>query len=549
MTAAAIPTLEVTAEELLSLLEGVRSALGEEGYRKLEAAIQTLDFLERELKEKEAAVRHLKDLLFGSKTEKIENVFSAEETPPEAPGAESTDADAGGAESEKRKKKKPKGHGRNGAAAYTGAEKITVAHETLRPGDPCPEDDCKGKLYEQKKPGVLLRIVGEAPVKAKVYELQKLRCNLCLKVFTAQAPEGAGEKKYDETSAAMIALLKYGSGLPFNRLQRLEGNLGIPLAAQTQWDIVHRTAQVLEPAYEELIRIAAQGEVLHNDDTSMKILELMGKRRQNVFPEEDPEDRTGIFTSGIVSMSEEARIALFFTGSRHAGENLEAVLARRAADLSVPIQMCDALAQNVCGDFETIVANCLAHGRRQFVDVAVNFPQECRFVLETLGGVYRNDFVSKKLHMSPAERMKFHRKVSWPLMKELKKWLRRQLKEKLVEPNSALGKAITYMLKHWRKLTMFLRKPGAPLDNSLAERVLKKAILHRKNAMFYKTERGARVGDLFMSLIHTAELSGANPFDYLTEFQKHAEEVKERPGEWMPWNYRQKLEETAEVRS
>jgi hypothetical protein len=144
--------------------------------------------------------------------------------------------------------------------------------------------------------------------------------------------------------------------------------------------------------------------------------------------------------------------------------------------------------------------------------------------------------------MSREERMKFHRKVSWPLMKELKKWLRRQLREKLVEPNSGLGKAITYMLKHWRKLTMFLRKPGAPLDNNLAERVLKKAILHRKNALFYKTQRGARVGDLFMSLIHTAELCGASVFDYLTELQKHAKEVRERPGEWMPWNYRKRLE-------
>jgi hypothetical protein len=70
---------------------------------------------------------------------------------------------------------------------------------------------------------------------------------------------------------------------------------------------------------------------------------------------------------------------------------------------------------------------------------------------------------------------------------------------------------------------------------------LKKAILHRKNSLFYKTLNGARVGDLFMSLIHTCELNGANPFDYLTELQKHSGELTRNPAEWMPWNYRETL--------
>ena len=544
MSITRIQTLEVTMKELESILErSRREVLSEEDHQKLKAAVETLGFLVRELDQKDASVRHLRDLLFGTKTEKTENVF-----PQEKPGENAPEAEAGEESVCADEKKKRKGHGRNGADAYTGAEKIAVPHETLRPGDPCPKSRCKGKLYEQKKPGVLVRIVGEAPVQAKVYELQKLRCGLCGEMFTARPPDGVGEKKYDETSASMIGLLKYGSGLPFNRVQRLEGNLGIPLPAQTQWDIVHAASQLLDPAYKELVRLAAQGKVLHNDDTTMKILELMGKRRKKLFPAEAPGDRTGIFTSGIVSVDEDQRIALFFTGRRHAGENLETVLRQRASDLAAPIQMCDALAQNVAGDFETIVANCMAHGRRQFVDVAVNFPQECRFVLETLRDVYKNDDTAKKRAMSAEERMKFHREASWTLMKELRRWLKKQIREHLVEPNSGLGTAITYMLKHWKKLTMFLRKPGAPLDNNIAERVLKKAILHRKNALFYKTERGARVGDLFMSLIHTAELSGSNAFDYLTELQRNAKELKESPGEWMPWNYRQRLEPRADTR-
>jgi len=122
-----------------------------------------------------------------------------------------------------------------------------------------------------------------------------------------------------------------------------------------------------------------------------------------------------------------------------------------------------------------------------------------------------------------------------------------QFAERKVEPNSGLGKAIQYLLNHWRKLTLFLREPGAPLDNNVCERALKKAILHRKNALFYRTLNGARVGDLFMSLIHTAELCGANPFDYLTELLRHPRELAQSPASWMPWNYRENLAQAPDL--
>ena len=129
-------------------------------------------------------------------------------------------------------------------------------------------------------------------------------------------------------------------------------------------------------------------------------------------------------------------------------------------------------------------------------------------------------------------------------MKELQDWLKKQFDDHFVEPNSSLGQAISYMLNHWNKLTLFLRKAGAPLDNNVCERALKKAILHRKNALFFKTQNGARVGDLYMSLIYTCELCEANPFDYLTELQRNADEVDAHPELWMPWNYRQTLDPT-----
>jgi len=157
-------------------------------------------------------------------------------------------------------------------------------------------------------------------------------------------------------------------------------------------------------------------------------------------------------------------------------------------------------------------------------------------VLESLAEVYGYDAQAEERGLSPEERLRFHQELSGPVMERLHTWLRAQFAEKKVEPNSGLGSAITYCLKHWERLTLFLRQAGAPLDNNLVERALKKAVLHRKNSLFYKTENGATVGDLFMSLIHTCELNGAHPLDYLVELQKHVEEVAENPSAWMPWN-------------
>jgi transposase len=235
---------------------------------------------------------------------------------------------------------------------------------------------------------------------------------------------------------------------------------------------------------------------------------------------------------------------LFLTGRRHAGENLAAVLKQRASELDKPIQMCDALSRNMPEELDTILANCLAHGRRHFVEVSMNFPQQCLCVLEVLRDIYKNDAEAKNRGMSPEERLRFHQDQSGPKMDGLKTWLTEQIEQHKVEPNSGLGEAISYMLKHWKALTLFLREPGAPLDNNVVERALKRAILHRKNAYFYRTENGAHVGDLFMSLIHTCELNEVNPFEYLTQLQKHANELSPHPESWMPWNYRDILQST-----
>jgi transposase len=396
-----------------------------------------------------------------------------------------------------------------------------------------------------KEPATLVRITGMAPLQAKVFELARLRCNACNLVFTAPAPEGMGTAKYDETATAMVGLFKYGTGLPWNRLEHVQRWLGMPMPSTTQWELVRDAEPALAPVFAELIRQAAQGQVLHNDDTAMKVLELMDGATP--FTDEaktraaSDSDRTGVYTTGIVSRVGEHRAALFFTGPRHAGENLETVLKQRAAALGPPIQMSDALSHNTAGDFETIAASCLAHARRRFVDVVHDFPEECKFVLEELRMVYKHDGAAKKLRFTDEERLSYHQQLSQSVMDGLEAWMKKQLEDRLVEPNSGLGEAIQYMQKHWSKLTLFLREPGAPLDNNIVEAALKKVILHRKNSLFYRTMNGARVGDTFMSLIHSTELNGGDPFHYLVTLLRNAKSAAEQPAEWMPWTYSETL--------
>jgi hypothetical protein len=297
--------------------------------------------------------------------------------------------------------------------------------------------------------------------------------------------------------------------------------------------LINAAAPAPEAVYEALIQVAAQAPLLHNDDTPMRVQSL---RQQNAAaPRAD--GRTGIFTTNLLAQAHAQPVALFFTGTRHAGENLDQLLQRRAAGLAPPLQMCDALARNQPAENPTDRCFCLVHGRRNFVELLESFPAEGRRVIESLREVYRWDAQARTDQLSAPQRLALHQTHSGPVLAELQQWMRAQIQERKVEPNSSLGKAINYMLKHWLPLTRFLEVPGAPLDNNICERALKTAILHRKNSLSYKTERGARVGDVFMSLIHTCQLGQVNPFDYLTALVKNAQEVLLQPAKWLPWNY------------
>lgn len=532
-----IKIIQLDALAAGQLLKRIEPRIDPSDFQLIVGVFQSVPQLLEYLKDKDISIKKFQRMFFGEKTEKTARVLPQEhQHTPSAPDERQKSAP-------EEKKKRP-GHGRNGAKDYPGATTVNVPHPHLKAGDICP--GCKKcKVYLLKNPAIVLHIIAQPIFPATIYNMEQFRCGGCLQVFTAPTPPQAGQGKYDPSVGSQLAILDYDLGVPMHRIENLQTSFGVPLPAGTQWDLIKKTAQAVEPVFQELQRQAAQAGLFHSDDTHMQILDIRKEisAQTSTGTQDSEKKRTGIFTTGIVARTDSHDIVLYFTGRQHAGENLRDLLRQRSKELPPPILMCDALSRNVPAEFQVILSNCNSHGRRMFVDIAPSFPLECRRMLEDFKQIYHFDALARDAKLSHQARLEFHQANSGPIMETLQLWIQSQFDDKLVEPNSSLGKAFKYMLKHWQALTLFLRKPGAPLDNNLCERILKRAIRHRKNSMFYKTLASAHVGDVFMSIIQTCHSCVTNAFDYITTLVKNAERVKAQPALWMPWNFKTALQE------
>jgi hypothetical protein len=319
--------------------------------------------------------------------------------------------------------------------------------------------------------------------------------------------------------------------------------LGVPVPDATQWDQIEVVGDCAYTVFEQMEREAAQGELIFQDDTAVRILSLMQENRVLLEQAEaqgwsSPKERTGMHTTALAVQVGDHTAILYYSSRRHAGENLQALLDKREAGLAKPLARSDALSSNeVAAESLLIRCHCLAHGRRQFSDLADVFPQECKVVLDVISQVFDHDEQARADGLSPEARLAYHQTYSQPLMDELKAWLAKQIDERLVEPHSSLGKAISYMRRHWETLTRFLSMPGAPLDNNLAERVLKLFIRQRKNSLFYQNEHSAYIASVLTSLIATSLYAGVNAVEYLVALQDNRREVCSDPAAWLPWAY------------
>jgi transposase len=536
---------QADGEALIERLEG--DALTVDDRRVLVQVLRLHFWMLFALQEAKISLKRLRMLLFGKRPKTLEEPPSGESSASgggsETRSEESSQA-AGDAVENHANGRDPSaggrrpGHGRQGAKAYGGAERVMCRHAALAVGERCPVCG-QGWLY-QLPPGVEMRIDGNALLSAVRYELEKLRCSACGQVFTAVLPDKAGQGKYSPRARAVLALGRYYLGVPLYRLEGYQAMVEVPVSDATQWDQIEALADCAYPVFEHLKALAAQGELIYQDDTPVRILSLIKENRQAEAQANDPSQpsgRTGMYTTGLVVQHGERTICLYVAGRAHAGENLEVLLAQREAGRAKPLVMSDALSRNEAEEGALIRCHCLAHGRRKFAELEEVFPQECAEVIDALKHVFDHEAEAREQQMSARERLTYHQHYSGPIMDGLKHWLEKQGKDRTVEPNSSLGKAVSYLLGHWQTLTRFLQVEGAPLDNNAVERALKLCIRQRKNSLFYATEHSAYIASLLTSLIATCLHAGVNTLEYLVALQEHRAEVFGDPAAWLPWNY------------
>jgi len=436
-----------------------------------------------------------------------------------------------------------KGHGRNGADAYSGADVVEVEHPELNPGDICPAEVCDGRLYEMSEPGTLVRVTGAPLARATRYNMQKLRCAICEVIYTAPLPKGVSDKKYDANFIAMLMINKYFMSVPLYRQDRLQNHLGIPLPASTQWDIMVAHKPMLEALYKALALDAANGVALCYDDTSVKI---MSEIKAAKLAEKGEKSQHTCFTTGIVSLHEDHRSYVYITDNRTAGKCVAEIMALRNTDLDPPIMMCDALSANIpqgISDDLYTLCFCLVHARRQFYELPNGYDDVADKVIGLIGTIYDHEAHTKGF--SSDKRLTYHQEKSTPIMAELKAYLEEQQSE--FEPNSVAGKAIVYILKRWTELSQFLRHAHAPLDTNIVERALKLVIQVRKSSMFYKTLSSAAFASYVQSALYSAAQNEINPCEYMCALIDNEKVVIQNPSDWLPWCYQETLKQSLEA--
>ncbi|CZH83719.1 IS66 family transposase [Legionella pneumophila] len=525
--------IEKSQEDVDQIIALVRSSNLPEGTKTFViGCINLATWIPRALVEHKITVSNLKRLIFGKgdkATKQQDKSPKAEENTAAAEESETSSSN-----DESHEPKEPAGHGRLPHTAYINAQEHTIALDSLSAGQHCPHH-CGGRLYSIN-PGILINIRGQNLASVDKYWIEKLRCALCNEVFSANVPPHVDKEKYHPSFKAMLALQKYYMAMPFHRQEYFQSLIGFPIPASTQWYLMEELAGCALLVFPTLEELAANGSLIHNNDTALRIIDTIRHNRLN-----PDKKRTGMYTTGILAQNGAHKIALFYNSQRHSGENMERLLNKRHKNNGKVIQMCDALSHNIPETHDTIVCNCLSHGFRKFDELQAFYPEHCIPIMKWLSIPFKIDEESKQLGHDEEQRLAYHQKHSLPAMLEAKEYMESLLSSQQVEPNESLGKAIKYMLKHWEKLTRFLQTPGAPIHNNDMERGLKIPIRGRNTWLFYKSEYGAMVGGVLTSIIYTCELSDINPFEYLIVLQVYKDQIVKEPQAWLPWNYENTL--------
>lgn len=344
--------------------------------------------------------------------------------------------------------------------------------------------------------------------------------------------------KWDRTARSAIALQRT-SGMPFYRLAGLQGLHGIPVAASTLWKQCEELwDDCARAVHDHLMGLAKKCKTFVLDDTGVKILEVMAKNKRLPIKEQRSCHTTGICTE----TKEGNKIILYITGNKYCGENFAPLVMDREDKHHYIKLITDASSQNIprVKDLkelkQVIIANCLSHGRQKFNDLKENYPRECGYFLEEIKSIYQVE--EECCNFCPRKRLRWHKKYSSTHIANIYARIRYLYKERLVEPNSDLGKAMNYWVNHKEKLTRFLRVKGIELDTNKVERALKSIILQRKNSLFFKTKNSAQVLSGIRGIVETCKENGINAFGYFNWAQDNCRHIQKNAEGYMPWDYK-----------
>ena len=392
-------------------------------------------------------------------------------------------------------------------------------------------------------PQYFVSTTGNPLFTATGHNLEKFRCNACKKTFKAKPPTGVNPKeRFTSEAKASAVTLRYLFGMPSIRISgiRISGIqklMGVPISGSTLFDLSELAVNALYPVYQYLrVAVASSTKVLQDDSPAKILSHLNGAEGE----------RKTTRTTAVVGYTEFGKIHLFKTGEQTAGSYMNDLMQERDPDAQPLLRMADALsANNRREDF--IEVKCLVHARRQFYDIREMFQKDCAIILEGFSKIYGQEKACDELELDAHSRKRVHARFSIPLMHQIKDHCQALLDSKDVEPVDPLGKACRYFLNHFDGLIQFGSHAGCPLDNNECERAIKKSIRHRKNSLFYKTDFGALVGDIVMSVGFTALEHGLDPHRYFTELIKNQSLVFKNPIPWLPWNFSDHRKELVQV--
>ena len=492
----------------------------------------------------------------GSSSSPSANATSNDEAESAAGDGDGGSNDNGSGEAEPAAPRKaPKGHGRNGASAFTKAKHFFYALAAGVIGAAC--EVCGfGKMYRYREK-VIICIIGQPLFGAEAHHFEQARCRNCGHIVRADGPasihEGLGSEyvRYDWSACAMLMVMHYFGGAPFKRLESLHQGWGVPMPDANQWEVVNAGDDLLLPLYRALEQHAIQQATnFRIDDTGSMVISLRKQIETEIaalqqLGESTKDVRTGINATGVYWETPDGPTLLFYTGRHHAGEIVDRLLRHRLLSRPKLVKCTDGASKNFDhkqGE-KLVEASCNAHALLKFRDIRDKYPAEYAEAGRVYKQVFDNDDKAKALGLRPVDRMLYHRQHSKPLMQQLKAMCQDKLKSKLVEPNSPLWEPLTFVVNQWDRLSRFCEVPGVPLDTNLVEQALIIPVRYLAGSFNYQSEDGAAVGDHVMSLIATARANDVEPVAYLTECLRCHEDLAKRPQYYLPWVYRERREE------